>query len=154
MPVERRRGPPIPGSFLDVQADVLDHLQPEKGAASGPGLGRHCSDSAPERSVGYSPHTTTALISPLAYLSAMASSAIGLSLPAWPAVPKASILALQMPLAASIASFRYLRGSNSLLSLFSARRIAPLIARRISVSMLILRTPCLMPSWISSIGTP
>ena len=33
-------------------------------------------------------------------------------------------------------------------------RIAPVIAKRISVSILILRTPCLMPSWISSTGTP
>ena len=39
-------------------------------------------------------------------------------------------------------------------SLASARRIAPVIARRMSVSMLTLRTPCLMPSTIASTGTP
>ena len=33
-------------------------------------------------------------------------------------------------------------------------RTAADIASRISVSMLILRTPCLIPSWISSTGTP
>jgi hypothetical protein len=33
-------------------------------------------------------------------------------------------------------------------------RIAAVIARRMSVSMLILRTPCLIASWISSTGTP
>ena len=34
------------------------------------------------------------------------------------------------------------------------RRTAPVMARRMSVSMLILRTPNLMASWISSTGTP
>jgi hypothetical protein len=33
-------------------------------------------------------------------------------------------------------------------------RTAPVMARRMSVSMLILRTPNLMASWISSTGTP
>ena len=41
------------------------------------------------------------------------------------------------------------RGARS-----STLRIAPVIARRLSVSTLILRTPCWMPSWISSTGTP
>jgi hypothetical protein len=38
---------------------------------------------------------------------------------------------------------------------FSAMNVrpAPVIARRMSVSMLILRTPCLMASWISETGT-
>jgi hypothetical protein len=33
-------------------------------------------------------------------------------------------------------------------------RTAPVMAKRMSVSMLILRTPYLMASWISLIGTP
>ena len=33
-------------------------------------------------------------------------------------------------------------------------RMAPVMAIRLSVSMLIFRTPFLMPRWISSTGTP
>ena len=55
---------------------------------------------------------------------------------------------------ASMAGFRYLRGSNSPGFSANTLRIAPVIAMRLSVSMLILRTPCLMPRWISSTGTP
>ena len=53
-----------------------------------------------------------------------------------------------------MAGLRYLRGSNSPGFSVSTRRIWPVMAIRLSVSMLILRTPCLMPRWISSIGTP
>ncbi len=86
--------------------------------------------------------------------STIASSATGLIFGAWPAQPKASKRALQMPRAAFFASISALRGSNSLGCSANTLRIAPVIARRMSVSMLILRTPLLMPRWISSTGTP
>ena len=73
---------------------------------------------------------------------------------AWPAVLNSCRRCLQSFVIASMAGLRYLRGSNS--PGFSVRtlRIWPVIAMRLSVSMLILRTPCLMPRWISSTGTP
>ena len=49
---------------------------------------------------------------------------------------------------------KYLRGSNSLGFCARKRRMAPVEARRRSVSMFTLRTPYLMPSTISSTGTP
>ncbi|CFP66785.1 Uncharacterised protein [Bordetella pertussis] len=57
-------------------------------------------------------------------------------------------------MAAARAGLRYSRGSNLLGFSAKKRRIAPVMARRMSVSMLILRTPNLMASWISSTGTP
>ena len=58
-----------------------------------------------------------------------------------------------------IASVRELNGGHLklMLTLPSGRQLggfAPNMASRLSVSTLILRTPCLMPSWISSTGTP
>ena len=85
---------------------------------------------------------------------AMRSSATGRIDAARPALPNASKRALQTSRAAAIDALKNLRGSNSLGSFASARRIAPVIARRMSVSMLTLRTPCLMPSTIASTGTP
>ena len=56
--------------------------------------------------------------------------------------------------APSIAGFRNLRGSNSAGLSLATLRNWPVIAIRQSVSMLTLRTPWRMPSWISSTGTP
>ena len=55
---------------------------------------------------------------------------------------------------ASLAGLSQARGSNSPGFSISSLRTAPVMAMRLSVSMLILRTPCLMPRWISSTGTP
>src|SRR5471032_2744933 len=73
---------------------------------------------------------------------------------AWPSQPKAWKSARTTASAAARAGFRKSRGSN--FDGFSNRnlRVAAVIARRMSVSMLILRTPWRMPSWISSTGTP
>src|SRR5665811_1560978 len=76
------------------------------------------------------------------------------SLLACPAVLNSCSRCLQSLAIASIAGLRYLRGSNSSGLSFSTLRICPVIAMRLSVSMLILRTPFLMPRWISETGTP
>ena len=88
------------------------------------------------------------------YREAIADSGRGTILSALPAVPNASKRSLQTCDIICIAGFRYLRGSNSEGSSENTLRIAAVMARRLSVSMLTLRTPCLMPRGISSTGTP
>ena len=64
-------------------------------------------------------------------------------LAAFPAVPNSSKRCLQSFFIAFIAGTILFRGSNSDGSSAKTFRIAPVIAIRLSVSMLILRTPCL-----------
>src|SRR5580704_13511439 len=93
--------------------------------------------------------------SPLPYrLAISAVVSTFLILLAWPAVLNSCSRCLQSLVMASMAGLRYLRGSNSSGWSFRTLRIWPVIAMRLSVSMLILRTPFLMPRWISETGTP
>ena len=73
---------------------------------------------------------------------------------ACPAQPKDSKRAFTMLRAAARAAANALRGSNSPGCSASSLRMAPVMARRMSVSILILRTPLWMPRWTSSTGTP
>ena len=72
---------------------------------------------------------------------------------ALPAVPNSVARATQIALAAArrLQVFARIELAGVL---GEKRRTAPVMARRMSVSMLILRTPNLMASWISSTGTP
>src|SRR5687768_8426763 len=82
--------------------------------------------------------------SPLLYrLAISAVVSTFLILLAWPAVLNSCSRCLHSLAIASIAGLRYLRGSNSSGLSFSTLRIWPVIAMRLSVSMLILRTPFL-----------
>ena len=71
-----------------------------------------------------------------------------------PAAPNCSKRSRHRSSMAVMAGPQNLRGSNSPGSVTACRRMAEAMARRQSVSMLILRTPWRIPSWISSTGTP